>query len=264
MRSTRSTSGLLGVPTMILLGAALLASADGLGQVIERPRREPGERPPAPAPLRKLHRDPANCNENAVDIEITREPADPVIANGSVVSYTVTLKNETVVPGSIPCNATNISLSLTCPGSDGNPTGTTTTLATNASISSGATQVYGPVVCTINVNPGVGIARARGDFNGTVHAAPPDDVASGSKTISVVILQPTSTPTATVTASPAATGSPTRTPTLPAPTVTVTAGTGGPGGGVPTEPIPTLSPAMLALLAASIAAIALVVLRRMS
>lgn len=262
MRSSRSTSGLLRVPTMILLGAALLASADGFGQVTERPRREPGER--APAPLQKLHRDPANCNENAVGIEITRSPTDPVIANGTVVSYTVTLKNETVVPGSIPCNATNISLSLTCPGPDGNPTGATTTLATSAGISSGATQVYGPVACTINVNPGVGFARARGDYNGTVHAAPPDDVASGSKTISVVILQPTSTPNPTMTVSPAATSSPTRTPTLPPPTATVTGGTGGPGGGGPTEPIPTLSPAMLALLAASIAAIALIVLRRMS
>ena len=263
MGSHRSTTGLARVPAMVLLGAALFVSAGALGQTAERPRREPGERAPAPAPLHKLHRDPANCNENAVDIEINRSPTDPVIANGTIVSYTVALKNESIALG-IPCHATNIGLSLTCPGPDGNPTGTTTTLATGASISSGATQVYGPVLCTINVNQGVGVARARGDFNGTVHAAPPDDVASGSKTISVVILQPTTTPSPTMTASPAATSSPTRTPTLPLPTATVTAGTGGPGGGVPTEPIPTLSPAMLAVLAASIAAIALLVLRRMS
>lgn len=207
-RGSASRSGNRLSFVMVLAGTLAIASS-AWGQ--ERPRRSPDERRRTPAPIRKLHQDPPGCDENALGIEVTRSPSDPVIVNGSTVNYTVTLKNTSLSSGGVPCNATGVTVSLTCPGPDGEPTGATTTFGTNITVLSGTTQTYGPVACAINVNPGVGYARARGDFNGAIHTAPPDDVASGSKTITVVLVEPTATATPTL---PPPTDTPTATPTL--------------------------------------------------
>jgi hypothetical protein len=83
--------------------------------------------------LRPLHRSPALCSQNALDIRITRTPPDPLISSGTTVTYTVTADNLPVA-GGVPCDATEVAVSFTCPGPDGEPTGATTVLATNDSI----------------------------------------------------------------------------------------------------------------------------------
>ncbi|MFN2386080.1 MAG: hypothetical protein ABR576_07310 [Thermoanaerobaculia bacterium] len=183
----------------------------------ERPRENPRlRRPPSEETLRKLDQDPAGCNENAIDINIERNPADPTIPNGSTVNYTLTVDNIPTAGGNA-CNATNVNVSFTCPGPNGTPTGATTVLDTNLSLAAGATKTYAPVPCFVNLNPGVTSATGRGAFSATVHLAPVDDDAGGFKTITVVVLGATSTPTATQSPSPSPTNTrtltPTRTPT---------------------------------------------------
>lgn len=199
----------------------LLLLAAGAATAQERPRENPRvRRPPAGGTLRKLHQDPPGCNENAVGINIVRDPTDPTIPNGSIVNYAVTVENIPATGGSA-CNATNMNVSFTCPGPDGNPTGAMTVLDTNLTLAAGATKTYSPVACFVNLNPGVTSATGRGDFSATVHLAPVDDNAGGFKTITVVVLGATATPTATPTLGLSDTPTPTETET-PSPTPTDT------------------------------------------
>ncbi len=184
--------------------------------------------------LEPTHQSPAQCNQNRLGFNITRNPSDPVLANGTVVTYSidaVNLTDTSPVPPPIPlaCDATNVSLVFTCPGPDGNPTGTSTVLATADAIPSDTTKAYPPVMCTILVNPGVTFAKASANFTSVIHTNPADDNANGTKTVTVLIIQPTPTDTPTATATPTPTNTPTATPVpptatqTPTPTVTATA-----------------------------------------
>ncbi|MCA1582214.1 MAG: hypothetical protein LC796_12665 [Acidobacteria bacterium] len=178
------------------------------------------------------HQSPAFCNQNRLGFNITRNPSDPVIANGTVVTYSIVAVNLTdtsSVPPPVPlaCDATNLSLVFTCPGPDGNPTGVSTVLATTDTIPSDTTKSYPPVMCTVAVNPGVTFAKASAVFSAVIHTNPAEDDASGTKTVTVLIIQPTPTDTPTATATPTLTNTPTATPVPPTatqtPTPTVTA-----------------------------------------
>jgi hypothetical protein len=205
------------------LSLLVLATTVGAEQPQSLPGGSTARRPRA---QRILHQSPPGCNQNALTIDLSRNPPDPVIVNGAVVTYTVRAFN-LPIGAAIPCDATAVSVSFTCPGPDGNPTGATTVLATNDSLPSGSSKSYPPVMCTVTVNPGVTKATAQGSFSGTIHTTDPDDTVSGTKTITVNIIQPTPTPTSTPTATPTFTNTFTFTPTAastqtPTPTPTAT------------------------------------------
>jgi len=171
------------------------------------------------------HRSPPLCNQNGLDIQISRTPPDPIVPSGTTVTYTVTANN-LPLGGGIPCDATALAVSFTCPAADGTPNGTSTVLATNDTLLSGTSKVYPPVMCTIVVNPGVTSATAQTTYSATIHTTDPDDGASGTKTITVNVIPPTvtNTPTATPVTPTATPVTPTSTPVTPTitPTPTIT------------------------------------------
>ncbi len=157
-------------------------------------------------------------------MQISRSPSDPIVPSGTTVTYTVTTNN-LPVGGGVPCDATAMAVSFTCPGPDGTPSGATTVLATNDTLLSGTSKTYAPVLCAIVVNPGVTSATGQGAFSGTIHTTDPDDGAFGGKTITVNVIPPTATNTPTSTpVTPTATPvPPTSTPLPPTSTPTATA-----------------------------------------
>lgn len=191
-------------------------------------------RPGGAAPLPRnpsvspMHRSPPLCSQNALDLQISRTPPDPIVPSGTTVTYTVTANN-LPLGGGIPCDATALAVSFTCPAADGTPNGPSTVLATNDTLLSGTSKVYPPVMCTIVVNPGVTSATAQTSYSATIHTTDPDDGASGTKTITVNVIPPTvtNTPTSTPvtpTATPVPpTSTPTATPGVPTSTPTSTA-----------------------------------------
>jgi hypothetical protein len=187
-------------PIRMSLALLLLASVVGAQQPSPPPRNSAGR----PRAQRVLHQSPPGCSQNALTIDIARNPPDPIIVNGTVVTYTVRAFN-VPIGGGLPCDATAVSVSFTCPGPDGNPTGATTVLASNDSLPSGSFTSYPPVMCTVTVNLGVTKATAQGSFSGTIHTTDPDDIASGTKTITVNIIPPTPTQTPTNTSTPTVT-----------------------------------------------------------
>lgn len=186
----------------------------------------PGGAAPIPrnAGASPRHRSPPLCNQNALDLQISRTPPDPVVPSGTTVTYTVTANN-LPVGGGIPCDATAFAVSFTCPAPDGTPNGATTVLATNDTLLSGTSKVYPPVMCAIVVNPGVTSATAQAVYSATIHTTDPDDGASGTKTITVNVIPPTvtNTPTSTPVTPTATPVTPTSTPGTPTITATPTA-----------------------------------------
>ena len=170
------------------------------------------------------HRSPPLCSQNGLDIQISRTPSDPVVPSGTTVTYTVTANN-LPLGGGIPCDATALAVSFTCPAPDGTPNGATTVLATNDTLISGTTKAYPPVMCAIVVNPGVTSATASTTYSATIHTTDPDDGASGTKTITVNVIPPTvtNTPTSTPVTPTATPVTPTSTPLPPTSTPTRTA-----------------------------------------
>src|SRR5205809_1411135 len=107
------------------------------------------------------HRSPSNCNANRLTLSLHLNPAGNIVS-GKTVVYTVGVFNPGPGTG-IGCDVTGTTVTFTCPGADGTPSGQTTVLGTGLSFpadNSGDT-VFAPVSCKVIVNPGVTSATAR-------------------------------------------------------------------------------------------------------
>src|SRR5438552_224729 len=107
------------------------------------------------------HRSPSNCNANRLTLSLDQNPAGNIVS-GQTVTYTVGVFNPGPGTG-IGCDVTGTTVTFTCPGPDGSPSGQTTVLGTGLSFpadNSGDT-IFAPVSCKIVVNPGVTSATAR-------------------------------------------------------------------------------------------------------
>src|SRR5438093_6745016 len=109
------------------------------------------------------HRSPSNCNANLLALSVDQTPAGSIVS-GQTVTYRVGVFNPGPgSPGSIGCDVTGTTVTFTCPGADGTPSGQTTVLGTALSFpadNSGDT-IFPSVSCTIVVTPGVTSATAR-------------------------------------------------------------------------------------------------------
>src|SRR5213083_1349216 len=107
------------------------------------------------------HRSPSNCNANRLTLSLDQNPAGNIVS-GQTVTYTVGVFNPGPGTG-IGCDVTGTTVTLTCPGADGTPSGSTTVLGTGLSFpadNSGDT-IFPSVSCKIMVNSGVTLATAR-------------------------------------------------------------------------------------------------------
>src|SRR5213596_4150861 len=107
------------------------------------------------------HRSPSNCNANRLTLSLDQNPAGNIVS-GQTVAYTVGVCNPGPGTG-VGCDVTGTTVTFTCPGADGTPSGQTTVLGTGLSFpadNSGDT-VFAPVSCKIIVKPGVTSATAR-------------------------------------------------------------------------------------------------------
>src|SRR5438105_7968090 len=101
------------------------------------------------------HRSPANCNANRLTLSLDQNPAGNIVS-GQTVVYTVGVFNPGPGTG-IGCDVTGTTVTFTCPGADGTPSGQTTVLGTGLSFpadNSGDT-IFPSVSCKIVVTPGV-------------------------------------------------------------------------------------------------------------
>src|SRR5438132_5398746 len=107
------------------------------------------------------HRSPSDCNANRLTPSLDQNPAGNIVS-GQTVAYTVGVFNPGPGTG-IGCDVTGTTVTFTCPGPDGSPSGQTTVLGTGLSFpadNSGDT-IFPSVSCTIVVTPGVTSATAR-------------------------------------------------------------------------------------------------------
>src|SRR5436189_364901 len=107
------------------------------------------------------HRPPSDCNANRLTLSLDQNPAGNIVS-GQTVTYTVGVFNPGPGTG-IGCDVTGTTVTFTCPGPDGSPSGQTTVLGTGLSFpadNSGDT-IFPSVSCTIVVTPGVTSATAR-------------------------------------------------------------------------------------------------------
>src|SRR5216110_3925063 len=107
------------------------------------------------------HRSPSNCNANRLTLSLDQNPAGNIVS-GQTVTYTVGVFNPGPGTG-IGCDVTGTTVTFTCPGADGTPTGQTTVLGTGLSFpadNSGDT-IFPSVSCKIVVTPGITSATAR-------------------------------------------------------------------------------------------------------
>src|SRR5437016_8764570 len=107
------------------------------------------------------HRSPSNCNANRLTLSLDQNPAGNIVS-GQTVVYPVGVFNPGPGTG-IGCDVTGTTVTFTCPGADGTPSGQTTVLGTGSSFpadNSGDT-IFPSVSCKIMVNSGVTLATAR-------------------------------------------------------------------------------------------------------
>ena len=79
------------------------------------------------------HRSPSNCNANRLALSLEQNPAGNIVSGGTV-TYTVGVFNPGPGPvGSIGCDVTGTTVTLTCPGADGSPSGQTMVVGTGLS-----------------------------------------------------------------------------------------------------------------------------------
>src|SRR2546430_14758188 len=113
------------------------------------------------------HRPPSNCNANRLTLSLDQNPAGNIVS-GQTVAYTVGVFNPGPGTG-IGCDVTGTTVTFTCPGPDGSPSGQTTVLGTGLGFpadNSGDT-IFPSVSCTIVVTPGVASAPGRGQAGPT-------------------------------------------------------------------------------------------------
>src|SRR5881392_2833634 len=110
------------------------------------------------------HRSPSNCNANRLTLSLDQNPAGNIVS-GQTVTYRVGVFNPGPgSPGSIGCDVTGTTVTFTCPGADGTPSGQTTVLGTALSFpanNSGDIAAFPSVTCKIVVSPGVTSATGR-------------------------------------------------------------------------------------------------------
>jgi uncharacterized repeat protein (TIGR01451 family) len=133
--------------------------------------------------------DPIGCNANNLNVNVGVNANN--VTNGTLVTWVVTVQNPTNLAGSCSVTLGPQGLYFICPGPDGNPTGTKTTL-----IPGGTTLQPGfglqtfNIQCLVNVSglTAVGEVSAPGSV---VHKNPlQDDPANVDKTISVNVFRP--------------------------------------------------------------------------
>jgi cysteine-rich repeat protein len=113
---------------------------------------------------------PAGCTANRLSVDITKNKL--LITQGEIVRYTVDVSND---PGGVftdECDISQMTLTFTCPGLDGFPTGAMTTLGTDLSFPANSpVTTFGPIDCVVSVTPPLTntLAMARaGDQAGAV------------------------------------------------------------------------------------------------
>lgn len=208
-------------------------------------------------------RSPASCSGSSLGIVLYVSPGEAQI--GESVSYTVIVSNGPVVNGSIPCDASDITASLTTPDGINHPISLLRTTLT-----SGQRDTYTNVVSYIaraqDVTLG-NILRATASDTGVIHQNDTNSQGGGFQGVNVTVVSPPVVPPASspspssspssspyITPSPSLTPSPTpqgiiirrTTIVLPSsgsvatPTPTPTPPTGGGGGGGSYVPSPTV------------------------
>src|SRR5438094_340282 len=107
------------------------------------------------------HRSPSNCNANRLTLSLDQNPAGNIVS-GQTVVYTVGVFNPGPGTG-IGCDVTGTTVTFTCPGADGTPSGQTTVLGTGLSFpaDNAGDTIFPSVSCTIVVTPGATSATAR-------------------------------------------------------------------------------------------------------
>src|SRR3989475_350844 len=107
------------------------------------------------------HRSPSNCNANRLTLSLDQNPAGNIVS-GQTVTYTVGVFNPGPGTG-IGCDVTGTTVTFTCPGADGTPSGQTTVLGTglNFPADDSGDTIFPSVSCKIVVNSGVTSATAR-------------------------------------------------------------------------------------------------------
>src|SRR5439155_474908 len=113
------------------------------------------------------HRSPSNCYANRLTLSLDQNPAGNIVS-GQTVTCTVGVFNPGPGTG-IGCDVTGTTVTLTCPGADGTPSGSTTVLGTGSSFpadNSGDT-IFPSVSCKAVVRPAAppDPARAQGGQN---------------------------------------------------------------------------------------------------
>jgi hypothetical protein len=144
------------------------------------------------------HPSPAGCNSNSLDVTLRKDRT--VVRNGDTSNYEVDVTN---IQG-LPCDYSDVTVSLTLPASDGSATGQTVTLATSADYPSGTGRItYGPVPYVVNLSPGVSDAIAQVTATGarSLHDAPTDHDVDIRKTVGTTVVQPHLTLTVSATPS---------------------------------------------------------------
>src|SRR5438067_13329999 len=107
------------------------------------------------------HRSPTTLFASRLILSLDQNPAGNIVS-GQTVVYTVGVFNPGPGTG-IGCDVTGTTVTFTCPGPDGSPSGQTTVLGTGLSFpadNSGDT-IFPPVSCKIVVTLGVTSATAR-------------------------------------------------------------------------------------------------------
>jgi hypothetical protein len=174
--------------------------------------------------LAEASQSPAGCTNNGVALDLQKSVSG-LITNGQTVTYTVVLGNG----GGASCDAGNIAIQGFCPDTSGNPTILKTTFATIPSLPAPTADfTVGTFQCVVTVGAGVTFAQAKDTLSGVLHdSTVTDDAMTITKTVSVNL---ESTP-----------------PPPPPP---------------PPDQIPTLSEWVMIMLAAFLALVGVVALRR--
>src|SRR5947208_13170545 len=107
------------------------------------------------------HRSPSNCNANRLTLSLDQNPAGNIVS-GETVTYTVGVFNPGPGTG-IGCDVTGTTVTFTCPGADGTPSGPTTVLGSglNFPADDSGDTIFPSVSCKVVVTPGVTSATAR-------------------------------------------------------------------------------------------------------
>jgi uncharacterized repeat protein (TIGR01451 family) len=136
--------------------------------------------------------DPAGCEDNGIDLTISRSPA--IVQPGDMVTYTVSVTNGVSATAPKPCNVTNATVTIELPdNTTGLPNGSPEILVANHDFPADHTGDIGPLTRTFTIPAGplgYGSATARAAITGSIlHDSEfVDDSADISKTSSATIV----------------------------------------------------------------------------